>query len=56
MRKGAGVLGILLSAVIALTVKYQRNRRAIDVRLQSLVPEWLRELLPRTRFSAAQYL
>jgi len=28
----------------------------IDARLESLVPEWLRELLPRTRFSAAQYL
>jgi hypothetical protein len=49
-------LTLLGLSVIALTVKYQRNRRAIDVRLQSLVPEWLRELLPRTRFSAAQYL
>jgi len=39
-------------AVIVLTVKYQRNRQAIDARVQSLVPEWLRELLPRARCSA----
>ncbi len=38
-------------SVIALTVKYQRNRQAIDARLQSLVPEWLRELLPTRRLA-----
>ena len=43
-------------SLIALTVKYQRNRQAIDARLDSLVPEWVRDLLPRTRFRAAQYL
>jgi hypothetical protein len=37
--------------VIAVTVKYQRNRQAIDARLQSWVPEWVRELLPRTRLA-----
>jgi hypothetical protein len=50
------VLTVLGLALIALTVKYQRNRQAIDARLESLIPEWVRELLPRTRFSAAQYL
>jgi hypothetical protein len=49
-------LTVLGLSVIALTVKYQRNRQAIDARLESVLPEWLRELLPRTRFSAAQYL
>jgi len=49
-------LTVLGLSLIALTVLYQRNRRAVDARVQSLVPEWLRELLPRTRFSAAQYL
>jgi hypothetical protein len=38
-------------SVIAVTVKYQRNRLAVDARLQSWVPEWVRELLPRTRFA-----
>ena len=38
-------------SVIAVTVQYQRNRQAIDARLQSWVPEWVRELLPRTRFA-----
>jgi len=42
-------------AVIALTVKYQRNRGSVDAYMQSLVPEWMRALLPRTRY-AAQYL
>jgi hypothetical protein len=39
--------------VIALTVMYQRNRQAIDARVQSLVPDWLRALLPRARFAGA---
>jgi hypothetical protein len=43
-------------SVIALAVAYQRNRPAIDGRLQSLVPEWLRELLPPTRYARSQYL
>jgi hypothetical protein len=43
-------------SVIAVTVKYQRNRGSVDAYLQSLVPEWLRALLPRTRYAAAQYL
>jgi len=45
-------------SVIAVTVKYQRNRQAVDARLQSWVPEWVRELLPRTRFAKGdlQYL
>jgi hypothetical protein len=38
--------------VIAVTVQYQRNRPAVDAHLQSLIPDWLRELLPRTRFAA----
>jgi hypothetical protein len=38
-------------AVIALTVKYQRNRQAIDARVESLVPDWMRELLPRARLA-----
>ncbi|HYS10663.1 MAG TPA: hypothetical protein VEP66_18125 [Myxococcales bacterium] len=42
-------------AVIALAVKYQRNRQAIDARIESWIPDFIRELLPRTRFSA-QYL
>jgi hypothetical protein len=37
--------------VIALAVKYQRNRQAIDARVESLVPEWLREVLPRARLA-----
>ena len=45
-------------SVIAVTVKYQRNRQAVDARLQSWLPEWVRELLPRTRFAKGdlQYL
>lgn len=43
-------------SVIAVTVKYQRNRQAVDAWVESLVPEWVRDLMPRTRFSAAQYL
>jgi hypothetical protein len=42
-------------SVIALGIQYQRNRQAIDARLDSFIPEWLREILPRTRFNA-QYL
>jgi len=42
-------LTLLGLSVIAVAVKYQRNRQAIDARLQSLVPEWLRDLLPRAR-------
>jgi hypothetical protein len=38
-------------SVIAVAVTYQRNRQAVDARLQSWVPEWVRELLPRTRFA-----
>jgi hypothetical protein len=42
-------LTLLGLSVIAITIKYQRNRQRIDARLESLVPEWLRELLPRFR-------
>ena len=38
-------------SVIALAVKYQRNRQAIDAWVQSLVPDWLQQVLPRTRFA-----
>jgi hypothetical protein len=38
-------------AVIALTVKYQRNRQVIDARVEPLVPDWMRELLPRARLA-----
>ena len=48
------VLTALGLSVIALAVKYQRNRQAIDARLQSLIPDWLRQMLPRARL--AQYL
>ena len=44
-------LTLLGLSVIALTVKYQRNRQAIDARVQSFVPDWLRELLPGARFA-----
>ena len=47
------LLTLLGLSLIAVTVKYQRNRQSIDARLQSLVPEWLRELLPRARLGAA---
>ena len=47
------MLTLLGLSLIAVTVKYQRNRQAIDARLQSLVPEWLGELLPRARLGAA---
>ena len=46
-------LTLLGLSLIAVTVKYQRNRQAIDARIQSLVPEWLTELLPRARLGAA---
>src|SRR5262249_28273029 len=41
--------------VIAVAIGYQRNRLAVDARLDSFIPDWLRQLLPRTRFGA-QYL
>src|SRR6266478_5948318 len=47
------VLTLLGLSLIAVTVKYQRNRQAVDARIQSLVPEWLGELLPRARLGAA---
>jgi len=49
------VLTALGLSVIALAVKYQRNRQAIEARLESVIPDWVRGLLPRTRF-ASQYL
>ena len=53
MGAGPFALTLLGLSLIAVTVKYQRNRQAIDARIQSLVPEWLTELLPRARLGAA---
>src|SRR6266481_5748977 len=49
-------LGMLLIAYLVDHRTREDFAFWIDARLESLVPEWLRELLPRTRFSAAQYL
>ena len=46
------VLTLLGLAVIALTVHYQRNRAAIDLRIESWVPLWVRDLLPPARLGA----
>jgi hypothetical protein len=46
-------LTVLGLSVIALTVKYQRNRQAADAFIESLVPEWVRDLMPRARLGAS---
>jgi hypothetical protein len=43
------VLTALGLGVIAVAVKYQRNRVAIDLWIESLIPESVRELLSHSR-------
>jgi hypothetical protein len=45
------VLTLMGLAIIATAVKYQKNREAIDAWIDSMVPEWLRAMLPQARVS-----
>jgi len=47
-------LTLLGLAVIALAVQYQKRRMLVDAWAQSLIPSWLRDLLPQARISAAR--
>src|SRR5207245_11654201 len=44
-------LTLLGLAIITVAVWYQRNRAAIELRLEGLVPLWVRDLLPPARAS-----
>jgi hypothetical protein len=46
------VLTLLGLAIIATAVWYQRNRVAVELRIESWVPSWIRELLPPARAAA----
>ena len=46
------VLTLLGLAIISAAVYYQRNRAAIELRIEGWVPLWLRELLPPARMAA----
>jgi hypothetical protein len=46
------VLTLLGLAIIATAVWYQRNRAAVELRIESWVPIWIRDLLPPARAAA----
>lgn len=46
------VLTLLGLAIIAAAVHYQRHRAAIELRIESWVPLWVRDLLPPARQAA----
>jgi ABC-type iron transport system FetAB permease component len=46
------VLTLLGLGIIAATVYYQRRRAAIELRIESWIPLWVRDLLPPARMAA----
>ena len=46
------VLTLLGLGIITATVYYQRHRAAIELRVESWIPLWVRDLLPSARLSA----
>jgi len=45
-------LTLLGLGIIAAAVWYQRNRAAVELRIESIVPIWIRDLLPAARAAA----